>query len=99
MSENKEIKDYVQEGLKLAEQVAYQDGAVVSKTLIKKDTGTLTLFAFDKREALSEHTTPFDAYVYVFDGRAEITISGKTYNIGCGSIFESIGMLQSCTCV
>ncbi len=60
----------------LANMVDYQDGSVVSKTVIKKDTGTVTLFAFDKGQALSEHTTPFDALVYVFDGDVEITISG-----------------------
>ncbi|MFX1477346.1 MAG: cupin domain-containing protein [Promethearchaeota archaeon] len=58
----------------------YQDGSVVSRTLIKKDIGTVTLFSFDKDEGLSEHTAPFDALVYVFDGEAEISIS-KQKNI------------------
>jgi quercetin dioxygenase-like cupin family protein len=57
--------------------VEYQTGSIVSRTVIDKPTGTLTLFAFDKGQGLSEHTTPFDAMVYVFDGEAEVTISGK----------------------
>lgn len=63
----------------LAGLVDYQKASVVSKTLIKKDTGTVTLFAFDKGEGLSEHTAPFDALVYIVDGKADITISGKLY--------------------
>ncbi len=59
----------------------YQTGAVVSSQLIKKKTGTVTLFSFDEGEGLSEHTAPFDALVYVFDGESEITISGKTYTV------------------
>ncbi|MGZ7068880.1 MAG: cupin domain-containing protein, partial [Methanobacterium sp.] len=55
----------------------YQDGSVVSREIIKKDTGTVTIFAFDKGEGLSEHTAPFDAMVQIVDGKAEITISGK----------------------
>ncbi|MFC1872685.1 cupin domain-containing protein [Chloroflexota bacterium] len=61
----------------IAESVEYQQGSIVSKTVMEKATGTLTLFAFDKGQGLSEHTAPFDALVYVFDGEAEVTISGK----------------------
>jgi len=61
----------------LLELVAYQQDAVVSKTLIKKETGTVTLFAFDKGQGLSEHTAPFDAMVCILDGEAEITIDGN----------------------
>ena len=57
--------------------VEYQEGSVVSKEIIKKETGTVTVFAFDKNEGLSEHTAPFDAMVQVIDGEAEITISGN----------------------
>ena len=57
--------------------IEYQTGAVVSKEIIRKDTGTVTIFAFDKGEGLSEHTAPFDAMVQVIDGKAEITISGN----------------------
>lgn len=59
--------------------VRYQEGSVVSRTIIDKKTGTVTLFAFDQGQGLSEHTAPFDALVYLLDGEAEITISGKTY--------------------
>ena len=62
---------------KLADLVEYQQGSVVSRTIIDKQTGTLTLFAFDKDQGLSEHTAPFDAMVYIVDGQAEVTISGK----------------------
>ena len=61
----------------LEDLVAYQDGSVVSKTLLKKETGNVTLFAFDKGQGLSEHTAPFDALVYVIDGAGEILISGN----------------------
>ncbi|OPX58712.1 MAG: Cupin domain protein [Methanobacterium sp. PtaB.Bin024] len=55
----------------------YQEGAVVSREIIRKETGTVTIFAFDKGEGLSEHTAPFDAMVQIIDGKSEITISGK----------------------
>jgi quercetin dioxygenase-like cupin family protein len=62
---------------RLIDLVDYQTGSIVSRTIIDKATGTLTLFAFDKGQGLSEHTAPFDAMVYVFDGEAEVTISGE----------------------
>jgi quercetin dioxygenase-like cupin family protein len=55
----------------------YQEGAVVSREIIRKETGTVTIFAFDKGEGLSEHTAPFDAMVQIIDGKSEITISCK----------------------
>lgn len=58
------------------ELIDYQAGAVVSREIIRKETGTVTIFAFDKGEGLSEHTAPFDAMVQIVDGEAEITISG-----------------------
>lgn len=61
----------------MIDMVEYQAGSVVSRTIIDKPTGTLTLFAFDKGQGLSEHTAPFDAMVYILDGEAEVTISGK----------------------
>lgn len=70
----------------LAALVDYQDGAVVSRTLIGKKVGTVTLFAFDRGQALSEHTAPFDALVYVVDGDAEITIEGAAHLLHCGGI-------------
>lgn len=64
--------------------IDYQDGSVVSKEVIKKDKGTVTLFAFDKGQGLSEHTAPFDALVYILDGKAEITIAGKEHSLKAG---------------
>ena len=61
--------------------IEYQEKSVVSKTLIDKKGGTVTLFAFDKGEGLSEHTAPFNALVYIFDGEAEITIKGKPFHL------------------
>lgn len=61
----------------LASLINYQDGSVVSRTLIDKDTGTVTLFAFDEGQGLSEHTAPYDAMVYAIDGTVEVTITGK----------------------
>ena len=66
--------------------VEYQDDSVVSKEILKKDTGTVTLFAFDKDQGLSEHTAPFDALVCILDGTAEITISGKSHQVGEGEL-------------
>ncbi len=70
----------------LIEKVDDQYKAVVSKTLIKKDTGTVTLFAFDKGQGLSEHTAPFDALVCVLDGEVEIMISGNPYVLKTGEM-------------
>ena len=70
----------------LVELVSYQEGSVVSKTLIKKGTGTVTLFAFDKEQGLSEHTAPFDAMVCVLDGVVEITIGGKPKTLRKGEM-------------
>ncbi|MDP3042071.1 MAG: cupin domain-containing protein [Candidatus Omnitrophota bacterium] len=64
--------------------VDYQDGSVVSKEIIRKGKGSVTLFAFDKGQGLSEHTAPFDALVYIFDGQAEIIIAGKLYSLKTG---------------
>ncbi len=70
----------------LADLIDYQAGSVVSRTIIDRDVGTVTLFAFDKGEGLSEHTTPFDALVYLVDGSAEITISGKRHKLSAGQM-------------
>ena len=74
----------VAEAFELQTQVQYGDGAVVSRTLIKRPTGTLTLFAFDKGQELSEHTAPFDATVQILDGEAELTIGGKPVHAAQG---------------
>ena len=70
----------------LREMIDYQEGSVVSKTIIDKQTGTVTLFAFGKGQGLSEHTAPFDAMVYVTDGRAEVMISGKRNSLKAGEM-------------
>lgn len=67
--------------IRLADLVDYQDGAVVSREIINKKTGTVTLFAFDEGQGLSEHTAPFDALAYILDGEADITISGKALRL------------------
>jgi len=72
--------------VELAGLVEYQEGSVVSRTVIDKDTGTVTLFAFDQGQGLSEHTTPFDALVYILDGEAQITISGDPFNVKAGEM-------------
>ena len=66
--------------------VDYQDGAVVSRTLVKKEKGTVTVFAFDQDQALSEHTVPHDALVQVIDGETEITIGGKPHVVRVGEM-------------
>ncbi|MBM4446042.1 MAG: cupin domain-containing protein [Chloroflexi bacterium] len=71
---------------KLAELVDYQDGSIVSREIIGKKTGTVTLFAFDQGQRLSEHTAPFDALVYVLEGEAEIVISGKPLRVKQGEM-------------
>ena len=70
----------------LIDLVAYQDGSVVSKTLLEKKTGTVTLFAFDKGQGLSEHTAPFDALVCVLDGVVEISIAGTPVTVKQGEM-------------
>ena len=70
----------------LVNLVAYQEGSVVSKTLIGKSTGTVTLFAFDKGQGLSEHTAPFNAMVCVLDGKAEVAIEGTPITVGTGEM-------------
>ena len=64
----------------------YQEGSVVSRTLIDKKTGTVTLFAFAEGQGLSEHTAPFDAFVHIIDGEAEITISGNSITVKGGEL-------------
>jgi quercetin dioxygenase-like cupin family protein len=76
------------EVLALAELVQYQPGAVVSRTLIKKRSGTVTAFAFDAGEELSEHSAAFDALVFVVDGEAEITIAGSAYRVHHGEMIR-----------
>lgn len=66
--------------------IQYQDGAVVSRTIIEGEKGTVTLFAFAEGEGLSEHTTPYDAMVYLLDGTADITIDGDAHRVSAGEM-------------
>jgi quercetin dioxygenase-like cupin family protein len=70
----------------LAAMTPYQDGAVVSRTLLQHETGTLTVFSFDAGQALSEHTVPFHAFVQVLDGEAQIIIGGDPLTVSAGEI-------------
>jgi len=75
---------YKAQPVAIKDAVEYSSDSVVSKMLIKKETGNLTLFAFDKGQSLSEHTAPFDAAVLILDGTAEIIIGGKSYILNEG---------------
>ena len=72
--------------VELAGLVEYQEGSVVSRTVIDKEAGTVTLFAFAQGQGLSEHTAPFDALVYVVDGEAQITIAGELFTVQAGKM-------------
>ncbi len=91
MTKKKEEKKNGPEGLvagvnRLVDLVAYQRGSVVSRTIIDRKTGTVTLFSFDEGQGLSEHTAPFDALVCLLDGEAEISISGKPLHLREGEM-------------
>ena len=74
----------IAEVVRFLDLVNYQEGAVVSRTLVNRTTGTVTLFAFDDGQGLSEHTAPFDALAYLLEGEAEITVSGKPLRTTAG---------------
>ena len=82
MTENK-LSEKV---LNLKKLVEYQKGAIVSKEILKKEAGNVTLFAFEQGQGLSEHTAPFDAMVSILDGTAEVTISGQPYRVQEGEM-------------
>jgi quercetin dioxygenase-like cupin family protein len=71
---------------KLADLIDYQKGSVVSRTIIDKKVGTVTLFAFDKGEGLSEHTSPYEALIYIVDGEAEVKVAGKSSVLKAGDM-------------
>ncbi len=75
-----------EEVIHLSNAVDYQKGSIVSRTIVDKKTGTITLFAFEEGQGLSEHSAPFDALVYVMDGQAEILISGKPFQLNEGEM-------------
>ncbi len=74
------------ETVQLAALASYQEGSIVSRVLLGRQTGTVTLFAFDEGQGLSEHTAPFDALVHVLEGEAEITVSGKPLRTKAGEM-------------
>ncbi|HNX68207.1 MAG TPA: cupin domain-containing protein [Candidatus Omnitrophota bacterium] len=78
--------DLLARPIKLGTLTGYQKGSIVSKQLLNKKAGTLTLFAFDKGEGLSEHTAPYDATVLILDGKAEIRIGGKPHKLSKGEL-------------
>ena len=80
------MKDLIGKAKNIETIIDYQSDSVVSKTVIDKKQGTVTLFAFDRGQGLSEHTAPFDATVYIIDGRAEISIAGDTNLVNKGEI-------------
>ena len=71
---------------KLADLVAYQPGSIVSREILKQPTGTVTVFAFDAGQGLSEHTAPFDALVIILDGQAQITLGGNPLQLSAGKM-------------
>lgn len=70
----------------LSETIDIAQGGIVSKQILKNSSGNITLFAFDKGQGLSEHTAPFDAMVEVIEGRVDVTIGGKTHDLGPGEV-------------
>ena len=74
------------QAIRPADLVDYQSDAIVSREVLKKKTGSVTVFAFDAGQGLSEHTAPFDALVQVLDGEAEITIAGKRHRVSAGEL-------------
>jgi len=80
------MQDLKAKALDIEKLVEYQDDTVVSREVIKKELGTVTFFAFDKGQGLSEHSAPFDAMVQVIDGEAEITISGVKNTVSKGEM-------------
>lgn len=82
--DNNEAKSPLSVATDLKAIIDYQSNAVVSSEIMNKKTGTVTVFAFDQGQGLSEHTAPFDAFVYLIEGDAEITISGKKHSLKTG---------------
>ncbi len=80
------LPDCLGRGQKLVELIEYSNDSIVSKTLLDKSAGTITLFAFDQAQKLSEHTAPYDAVVQVLDGKARITIGAEQQEVSQGQI-------------
>ncbi len=81
-----ETEKLAAQALHAADLIAYQDGAVVSRTLVNKSSGTVTLFAFDAGQGLSEHTAPYDALALMLDGEADMTVAGKAIHARTGDL-------------
>ena len=79
-------EDLIGKVVDLAGIVEYQDGSVVSRTILDKDVGTVTLFSFDAGQGLSEHVAPYDALVQILDGESEIMVSGETHTVRAGEM-------------
>jgi len=84
--EQKALEKLVGQAIRLTDLADYQEGSLVSRTIIDKKTGTVTFFAFDEGQGLSEHTAPFDALVYLLEGEADIVISGKPIRLKDGEM-------------
>jgi quercetin dioxygenase-like cupin family protein len=84
--EKTKIDEFNEQPMKLVDIIKYQGDSIVSRLILNKKSGSVTLFAFDRNQSLSEHTSPYDAMVLVIDGSAEITISGKSHKLGKGEI-------------
>ena len=80
------MENLISQVKRLTSLVDYQSSSIVSKTILDKKTGTVTLFAFDKGQGLSEHTAPFDALVTILDGKVEITISENSFQLKAGEM-------------
>lgn len=85
-NDKKDSKFAPAQAAKASTLVDYQPGSIVSREILKKTTGKVTLFAFDKEEGLSEHTSPFDALAQILEGEAEITIAGQPNRVGQGEL-------------
>ena len=78
------IDEALKNSCNLVNFIDYQNSAIVSKTIIQNSSGTITLFAFDKGQSLSEHTAPFDAFVTILEGTAEVTLGGTPHSLSSG---------------
>ena len=85
-TQDKGRKELLARVTRLVDLADYQAGAIVSRTVIDKSMGSVTFFAFDEGQGLSEHTAPYDALVYILDGEAEVTISGRVMLLGEGEM-------------
>ena len=86
MDKNKNLQNLIGHAVKLTDMIDYQAGSVVSRAIIDKKVGTVTLFAFDEGEGLSEHTAPYSALVIILEGEADISVSGKSVRIKRGEL-------------